>query len=200
LDEQQIVDRLDRAILFIRFIVGTWAVKLTKALLENAGYNVIYLESFAADQGAGNNPAATYPTALWSLAPDEALILECEVPRAPYWGVQLGDIHWQVLDYTYHQTSLNGHQAHLDRDGRFRAVVSHKDPGVANWLDPIGNEKGILIFRFYRAEQAVTPSIQTVRLSELRDHLPEGTPSMSPAQRSKSLKARSHASKQRYGF
>ena len=36
---------------------------------------------------------------------------------------------------------LNGHQAVLD-DGVFRAVVAHRDPGVANWLDTAGNRRG----------------------------------------------------------
>ena len=36
------------------------------------------------------------------------------------------------------QSSLNGHQAVLDPDGVFRAVISARDPGVPNWLDTGG--------------------------------------------------------------
>ncbi len=74
----------------------------------------------------------------FEIAPDEALILEVTPPECHFWNIHLGDYWGQSLDYTYRQTSLNGHQAVLDSDGVFRAVVAHRDPGVANWLDTAG--------------------------------------------------------------
>jgi hypothetical protein len=113
--------------------------------------------------------------------------------------VQLGDMWWQVLDFTYHQTSLNGHQAVIDEDGRFRAVVAHADPGVPNWLDTLGNGGGVLIFRFFRTDRAVIPTIRKVRHSDIGAHLPAGTPGIDGPARARALESRSRASRRRYG-
>jgi len=199
LDEARLVDRLARAGKFVRFILDDWAVKLTNGILDNSGRNNIFLGSFAADQGAANNPSAIYPTAVWQVAPDEALILESEIPNAQFWSVQLGDICWRVLDYAYHQTSLNGIQAKLDPDGRFRAVVAHQDPGAWNWLDTMGNTDGILIFRFYRFDRAVTPNIRKVKLTELWNILPPGTPRADSSTRTAIQRERTAAIRARYG-
>jgi hypothetical protein len=198
-DESALIERLERAGRFFRFALDGWAVKLNKDILENAGRNVFFERSFAVDQGAGNNPSAIYPTAMFHIAQDEALILESEIPNAQFWSVQLGDICWRVLDYAYHNTSLNGFQAKLDSDGRFRCVVAHSDPGVANWLDTLGNTDGIIIFRFYRFDRPVTPTIRKVKLRELRDHLPADTPSISATERAEKLRARTRAVRARYG-
>jgi hypothetical protein len=199
LDEPGMVERLVHAERYFRFIVDTWSLTLSNDLLGAVGDNVIYDDSFAADQGAANNPAAAYPTAIWRIGPDEALILESEVPDAGFWSVQLGDMWWQVLDFTYHQTSLNRHQAVIDEDGRFRAVVAHTDPGVPNWLDTLGNRAGVLIFRFFRTDRAVHPTMRKVTFADLRAHLPAATPSIDPPARAAALAARSRASRRRYG-
>ena len=68
-----------------------------------------------------------------------------------YWNVQLNDELWNAIEFVYRQSSLNGHQARLDADGRFRAVISLEDPGVQNWLDPVGTTRGMLIGRWYGA-------------------------------------------------
>jgi hypothetical protein len=199
-DAAELCTRLDRAEAYVRFILDGWAVALTDDLLAHAGPNTIYADSFAADQGAANNPAATYPTALWEIGPDQALILEAEAPPTGFWSVQLGDLWWQVLDYTHHQTSLNGRQAVLDADGRFRAVLAHTDPGVPNWLDTLGHPSGILIFRYFRTGRAVHPTIRVVEHAKIRDHLPGGTAVIAPGERAATLEARARASRQRYGL
>jgi hypothetical protein len=200
LDEPQLIERLGRAGRFFRFIIDDWSVQLTNQILKHAGYNAIYTESFATDQAAGNNPSAIYPTAMWKIQPDEALILESEIPNAQYWSVQLGNMWWEVLDFTYHQTSINGHQAVADSDGKFRAVVAHTDPGVPNWLDTVGNHCGVLIFRFYRFDRAVAPVIRKVKLSELKANLPRDTPQVDPGRRAEALVRRRRASRARYGY
>ena len=50
-------------------------------------------------------------------------------PDALYWSVSLGNYWWETIDYANRQSSLNGHQAVLDADGVFRAVVAHARPG-----------------------------------------------------------------------
>ena len=123
-------------------------------------------------------------------APEEAVIMEGEAPDALYWAFQLSNLGWEGLDYYQRQTSLNGHQASIDGDGRFRAVISHRDPGVANWLDAGGRKLGIINGRAFQV--AATPEFRltTVPLERVLDHLPETTVRVSGAQRARSLRDR----------
>jgi hypothetical protein len=128
---------------------------------------------------------------IYDLQPGEALILETEIPDKPrYWNVQLNDEIWNTLEYVWRQSSLNGHQAKIDADGKFRAVISPQDPAVPNWLDTVGRLKGTLVGRWYQCSTNPVPQIKKVRLSEVRDHLPAETPHVSPEQRDSDIRAR----------
>ena len=64
------------------------------------------------------------------------------------------------------QSSLNDAQAHIDRDGWFRAVISRLDPGVPNWLDKGDYPWGIIQMRWNLA--SVCPAtMQKVPFAEL---------------------------------
>jgi hypothetical protein len=123
-------------------------------------------------------------------APDEAVIVEVTPPVAPYWGLQLVTHYWEALDWHQRQTSINGHQAVLDDDGVFRAVIAHADPGVPNWLDTAGRPTGLIAARYFRAESTPVPTLRTVPLAALRDELPPSTATITPEQRQASLRAR----------
>jgi len=107
-----------------------------------------------------------------------------------YWNVQVVDALWNQVELVHRQSSLNGHQAHIDSDGRFRAVLSVEDPGVANWLDSGGHLKGLLIGRWYRSSSHPTPTLTKVKLAQLRDHLPPDTLMLTPVQRAEALRER----------
>ena len=63
-------------------------------------------------------------------------------------------------------------QAHIDSDGRFRAVISRLDPGVPNWLDKADYPWGIIQMRWNRASDYPDPTITKVPFADVRDHLP----------------------------
>jgi hypothetical protein len=126
----------------------------------------------------------------WSLGDDESLLIEVVPPQAVYWSVSLGNFWWETVDYANHQSSLNGHQAALDADGVFRAVVAHSDPGVANWLDTGGNHHGAAIFRWLRADGAPVPEVRVVRFAELAAALPPDTRLVGAEQRRLVIDAR----------
>jgi len=100
------------------------------------------------------------------------------VPRgdAPYLGFQLGTVWYTSLDYVHHQTSLNGHQAQVDPDGMIRIVVAEHDPGVANWVERLGHDRGYLQFRWQRLSRDLTPgdgpTMVICRADEVAQHLP----------------------------
>jgi len=128
---------------------------------------------------------------IYDLQPDDVLILETELPENPrYWNVQLNDEIWNTLEFVWRQSSLNGHQARVDADGKFRAVISPVDPGVPNWLDTVGRLKGTIVGRWYQCATNPVPQIKRVKFTELRDHLPAATPHVSPEERDVQIRAR----------
>jgi hypothetical protein len=95
---------------------------------------------------------------------------------APYQGIQLGSMWYISLDYINHQTSLTADQAKADPDGMLRFVVSERDPGVANWLECTGHQRGYLQLRWQRLSRDLTPedgpTAELVPVAELARHLP----------------------------
>lgn len=102
----------------------------------------------------------------FEIAPDEALVIEGDVPDVDYWSVSLQNRWLQSLDYENYQVSLTD-QDIIAVDGRYRVVVSHENPGVDNWLDVAGHETGLLAIRYQLAPSLPSPDIRLVKLSEL---------------------------------
>lgn len=132
--------------------------------------------------------------------PDEAVILEVTPPRCHYWSFQLATVYWESMDWWRRQTSINGHAAVLDPDGVFRAVIAHRDPGVPNWLDAGGHEVGLLNGRYLLSKTLPEPSLRVVRFADLRRSLPESTRSVTPEERSESLRRRQRFAQKRDGL
>jgi len=134
----------------------------------------------------------------WELDADDALVIEVAPPDALYWSVTLGNYWWETLDYANHQSSLNGAQAVLDADGVFRAIVAHRDPGVANWLDTVGHRQGPMIFRWLRAADAPVPATRVVPLADLDAVLPADTVRVHPESRRQTIAARRAGVRRRF--
>lgn len=161
-----------------------------------------YRNAFPADafggtaMGAMKHQAAG--TCYYQVAPDEALLVEVPVPRARYWSIDLCNFWLESLDFAGHQSSLNGHQAAVDGDGVFRAVVTHDDPGVANWLDPVGHAEGSMIYRWNLAEDTPVPIIRVVPRRELDAALPAGTRRVTAAERARTIAMRREGVRRRF--
>jgi len=134
----------------------------------------------------------------YELEPDEALILEVQPPEGLYWSYSVGNPWWETIHYGRHQSSLNGHQIHLDADGAARVVLCATDPGIANWLDTAGHSNGAMILRCVRTETAPTPHSRVVKFDDLASSLPPDTRRVSPEERSAALAARRQAVANRF--
>jgi hypothetical protein len=132
------------------------------------------------------------------LESDEALLIEVKPPAAKYWSLHLGNYWMESLDFANHQSSLNGHQAVLDADGVFRAVVSLRDPGVANWLDPAGHAEGSMIYRWNKADGAPIPAARVVPFGEVRAALPPPTQTITAEERAAMIERRREHVRRRY--
>lgn len=152
--------------------------------------------------GAVGGASQTYQSfgiGCYCLAADEALLIEVTPPSAKYWSLHLGNRWMESLDFANHQSSLNGHQAVLDEDGVFRAVVCLEDPGVPNWLDPAGHAEGSMIYRWNQADGSPIPAARLVRRAELRSLLPATTASVRPEERRAAIERRREHVRRRYG-
>ncbi|HLH27467.1 MAG TPA: DUF1214 domain-containing protein [Acidimicrobiales bacterium] len=160
------------------------------------GVNCFREPAALTQMGAAAENVSTWGS--WSLADDECLLVEVSPPDALYWSVSLGNFWWETIDYAARQSSLNGHQAVVDPDGVFRAVVAHDDPGVANWLDTAGNHHGAMIFRWLRAAAAPVPATRLLRRDDLEAALPPGTRRVDAAERRRVLAERARAVRRRF--
>ncbi len=149
--------------------------------------------------GGGGGHIA-YGGGFLEIADDEAAIVEFTPPTCHFWNLHLGDLWSQSLDYTWRQTHLNGHLATLDEEGVFRGVVSHVDPGVANWFDTAGNRQVHVTYRWWLmpTPQDVQPTLRIVKLADLERELDPRTPRITPAERAEALRVRREAVLRRY--
>ncbi|QGZ96151.1 DUF1214 domain-containing protein [Terricaulis silvestris] len=195
------VERRVKAIGFLtKFSVDFFLKLVDRILAEGGDKNTFWAENMAETKNVGGNPRAVYPKIVFELEEDEAIICESEIPNARFWSVQVADPFFQTVDYAYHQSSLNGHQAQLDADGKARIVIARKDPGVPNWIDTVDNGTGVFQWRWYVADRHPMPTARKVKLAELREHLPADTPVVTPAQRREIIHRRAKAVLRRFGI
>ncbi|MDT5083027.1 MAG: hypothetical protein QOJ61_70 [Mycobacterium sp.] len=134
----------------------------------------------------------------FELEDDEALLLEVQPPKGVYWSISLGNPWLETIHYGRHQSSLNGHQAVIDADGIFRAVICATDPGVANWLDTAGHSNGAMLLRCVRTENAPVPNTRVVKVDDVLSALPVDTTTTTPDERARIIDARRRTVHERF--
>lgn len=134
----------------------------------------------------------------FELEDDEALVLEVQPPKGVYWSISLGNPWLETIHYGRHQSSLNGHQAIIDADGIFRAVICATDPGVANWLDTAGHSNGAMLLRCVRTENATVPNTRVVKFDDVLSALPVDTTMITSDERARIIDARRRAVHERF--
>ncbi len=164
-------------------------MKLVRYYREHHGVNT-FLRSSKIDS-MGGLPKQAYYDGIHEIDDDEALILETALPeQVRYWQALVGDDRFCTVDWVNRQSSLNDAQAHIDDDGKFRAVISRLDPGVPNWLDKADYPWGIIQMRWNRATDYPDPTMTKVPFAELRRHLPADTPVVTASERQEQLRRR----------
>ncbi len=126
---------------------------------------------------------------------DEALIVTVNLGGAEYFIAPITNA-WGTTNCIQDRTgSLNRAQSIANEDGTLSYVLSVKDPGVQNWLDPSDMYEGFLTLRWAefengRPDESLSATSKVVPLRDLMKHLPTGTPLVSPVQRRKQLEER----------
>jgi hypothetical protein len=118
---------------------------------------------------AQGDPNLFYLQGYWSLAPNEALLLEFFPPTCDYWNFQLNNYWLESLDYRDHRIDLNGSAARLEADGRVRIVVAHRDPGHPNWIETASHARGTMGLRVVKGRAQPVVEQRVVAFDEIPD-------------------------------
>ncbi|MEM9670747.1 MAG: hypothetical protein AAF950_17680 [Pseudomonadota bacterium] len=153
--------------------------------------------------GVGAAPKSSiYSGGTFELTPGEALIVEQNMPEAPaYGGFSLCNIWGQSLDYENNTTSISNGQMSRDKDGAIRYVVSERDPGINNWLNTTGLDRGLMTLRWIYYKQPSdlpTVKIKKVLFDDISAHLPDDTPMLEPGARQKQIAIRQRHCQRRF--
>jgi hypothetical protein len=111
---------------------------------------------------------AAYSMAMVMLGPEEALVILGRWPKCRFANLSLWNRHMQTFDYAHRRVSLNRKQTVLEKDGSFRMVIAHRDPGLPNWLDTEGRGFVMAFWRFMLPDgQIVTPTAEVLPFSAI---------------------------------
>jgi hypothetical protein len=151
------------------------------------------IEATGADAKRGRAAANMY----WELGPDQALIVEFDAHDGLWMLTNMG-VFFNSMDYLYRPVSYTPSRTAVDPDGRIRLVMAHRDPGVQNWLDTQGFERGNLTYRHMLEGRPAVLSTRVVGSHELRDALPVDTTMVTDAERAAAMWERFRGIRRRY--
>jgi len=116
---------------------------------------------------AHGDPNIQYFHGYWELGPEQALLIEVTPPACDYWNFQVNNWWMESLDYRYHRIALNHHEVQTRPDGSVCLVLAHADPGLPNWLETAGHQRGTMCLRWVGAAERAQPTTRVAELSEL---------------------------------
>ena len=130
------------------------------------------------------------------LADDEAFIVTAGSGGAPFRDVVLHDYWFRTFDYWNHTCSMNNAQGMPNADGSTSYVISIQDPGVHNWLNPVGFHELLMVHRWQGLPRKPVPEGlpwakgELVKFDALDTALPKDMKRITPAGRQQQLAQR----------
>lgn len=165
LTETELCKRIDEAAIFVEDVINV-ETTISALLAQSTPVWLREGRDYAADEEAVTidyrwiTKAMPTPAILYSgswvneLSDDEAVIVEGKPPKARYWSVQFLSRWMESPDYRYYQVFFTQANTVLEPDGSFRIAVSHRDPGIPNWLNTTGLTNGTITVRAINAEES----------------------------------------------
>jgi hypothetical protein len=126
----------------------------------------------------------------FKLADDEALVINLRTGGADYFIVPITNWCGTTNAVNTRTASMNKAQSVANADGTYTFVVSTKDPGVHNWVDPCDMHEGILTLRWAEFPggapgQDLGATSKVVKLADLKSELPAETKFVTAEKRKK---------------
>lgn len=152
-------------------------------------------------QGRLSTQAATYSS--FKIEDDEALIFTTSLGDANYFILPVYNQWFITTDYVNKNQTLNNAQSVANADGSYTYVISKKDPGIYNWIDTDGLNRGYLNPRWQGlsgdpSQPLPTAYLKLVKLSDLKNELPNSTKFVTTTERQQQLKLRKKSYDLRY--
>jgi hypothetical protein len=129
-----------------------------------------------------------YYSGSWDLGPDEALVFELKPVKAKYWSVTGTNFWNQALSATDIPGEINNYGAVTDPDGKIRILITHNDPGYANWISTGGLKVGNINIRFNFLKEEEKVTCKKIRLSDLETVMAPNSVKVTPEEREKQLR------------
>ena len=173
--------------------------KLGRAMMSTPP-NVFSLPHSADEGGALRKQV--YIGGNFLLTEEQAMLIDVSDGGAEYFVVPTGNIWGTTFDITDRTSSLNKAQSVPNPDGTYTFVLSLRDPGVHNWIDPCDMSEGILTLRMAefpggRPNADLEAKSRMVPFASLGEELPTETKWLTPAERAKQLADRAAAYRRR---
>lgn len=185
-------DRLTLAATYLRQMTGLWVERYMQGL-RRLPVNVMPPVQPSKEKDGGLSGQQSV-IGRFELDDEHALIITSRLTSATYQAIQLGNYWFVTPNPIRHQSSLNRFQSVVGEDGELHYVISLKDPGVANWLDPGGSREGYFMLRWQGLSESLAvdelPLLKRVRIDELDSHLGRSDLSFSESQRAQQLQLR----------
>jgi len=93
-------------------------------------------------------------------------------------------------------------QSYLGADGRYRYVISARDPGIENWLDTEGHRRGLVFMRWQGLAEEPgedqQPTMRKVPFDRLADELSADTPAFDATKRRQQIRERRQQAQERF--
>jgi hypothetical protein len=134
----------------------------------------------------------------WNIEPDESLLIEFEADPEWFWQFGACTVFGASLEFRYRQVSLTSGMSPVDPDGTTRIVLSHHDPGFANWLDTQDHTRGWLLFRNMLTRDVPDIRTRVVKAAGVEREIGDVATRISPQERQAELRRRRLANLRRY--
>ncbi len=194
--EEALASRINVATGYMVYLTREFTIGLYELYLRLTGQKrgeFAYITGESISNDLLGSPSTCYGLAVADCDQDEALIIEGVPPVSDYWSFQLGSVWSKPLDFVNEQVDINMRSITTDPDGKYRIVISHRDPGIRNWLSTVGQREFVIVMRNYNevgSPKIGAPTMRRIKLTDLSRHLPETTSNISFEQRSRDLARR----------
>jgi hypothetical protein len=135
---------------------------------------------------------------VWRLEPDEAMIIEFQLPDDAFWQVTNMNIFHASMDFRYRQVNLTSGTAERDNDGMGRLIMTHDDPGYANWIDTQQHHQGWMLFRTVFTLEEPDFTVRIIPRASLDKELNGTARKITPEERQNALQKRLDAYARRF--
>jgi len=130
------------------------------------------------------------------LEDDDAFVITVGPANAAFRSLTAYDVWFRTFDYWKHTSCMNNSQSTPNQDGSTTYVISIKDPGVYNWIDPAGFNEFYLLHRWQGlpknpgSEGEPWIKGELVKLNDIEALLPEGMKRVTTEERKQQLAER----------